>query len=157
MFILFNILETEYDVESNVTKIDQNLFSVNSRSEKQKLYLVDMTTGLCECFIAKDGSPCWHQFCLWSSGLATCPNFLPHFDKAERQKFAEIAIGASLESSYYDTLHSFVGKDENIILAAPLMASHNASSEKQPCEDFIAHSKEINCTMDEVSQEFDKF
>ena len=89
---------------------------------------------------------------MWSSGLATCPNLLPHFGKAERQKFAEIATGASLESFYYDALHSFVEKDENNILAAPLMTSHSdVNSEKQPSEDFIAHSKEVSCTMDEVS------
>ena len=28
---------------------------------------------------------------------------------------------------------------------------------KQLCEDYIAHSKEVSCTMNEVSQEFDKF
>ena len=117
-----------------------------------------MITGLFECFIGKYGSPCWHHFCLWSSGVATCPNFQPHFDKVERQKFVEIAIGASLESFYYDRLHSFVGKDENINLAAPLITSHiDVSSEKQLCEDFIAHSKEVSCTMNEVSREFDKF
>ena len=33
----------------------------------------------------------------------------------------------------------------------------DASSEQQPCEDFIIHSKNISCTMAEVSQEFDKF
>ena len=64
-----------------------------------------MTTGFCECFIAKDGSPYWHQFFLWSSGFASYLNFLHHFDKAERQKFAEIAINASLESFYYSILH----------------------------------------------------
>ena len=101
-----------------------------------------MTTGFYECFTGKDGSSCWHLFCLWSSGFATCLNFLHHFDKAEREKSAEIAIGAYLESFYYDALHSFVGKNENFILAPPLMTSHiNASSEKQSCKDFITHSK----------------
>lgn len=43
-------------------------------------------------------------------------------------------------------------------MAAPLMTSHiDVSSEKQACEDFITHSKEVCCTMDEVSHEFDKF
>ena len=73
--------------------------------------VICLTTRLCECFIGKDGSPGWHQFCLWSSAFDTCLYFLYHFDKAERQKFAEIAIDASLESFCYDTLHSFVGKN----------------------------------------------
>lgn len=43
-------------------------------------------------------------------------------------------------------------------MAAPLMTSHiDVSSEKKACEDFITHSKEVCCTMDEVSHEFDKF
>ena len=50
--------------------------------------VICLTTRLCECFIGKDGSPGWHQFCLWSSAFDTCLYFLYHFDKAERQKFA---------------------------------------------------------------------
>ena len=43
-------------------------------------------------------------------------------------------------------------------MAAPLMTSHiDVSSEKKACEDFITHSKEVCCIMDEVSQEFDNF
>ena len=89
-------------------------YSVASKSEKDKHYMVDMTIGRCECPAEKDGSPCWHQFCLWSSGFASCPNFLSNFDKTERQKFAEIVIGSSLDSLYYETLHSFSERNENV-------------------------------------------
>ena len=75
-----------------------------------------------------------------------------------RQKFFAIAIAASLESFYYDTLHSLEEKNRCINLAAPLMVSHiDVSSEKEPFEDFITHSKEGSCKLHEVSQEFDKF
>ena len=97
---------------------------------------------------------------LWSSGFATCLNFLHHFDKAEREKFAKIAIDVSLENFYYSIFHSFVDKNENFIFAAQLMTSHtNISSEKQPRED-IAHSnngKQFNWKTDKISEEFDKF
>ena len=64
----------------------------------------------------------------------------------ERLTFSEIAFGTSLESLYYDTLHSLMGKDENIVLAAAPVTSHiDVSSEKQPCKDFIAHPKEVSC------------
>ena len=40
-----------------------------------------------------------------------------------------------------------MGKDENIVLAAPPVTSHiDVSSEKQPCKDFIAHPKEVSCS-----------
>ena len=64
-----------------------------------------MIIGICECKAGLDGSPYWHQYLLWSKGISTSSNFLPHFDKFERQKFAEIAFGRSLESSYYNPLH----------------------------------------------------
>ena len=117
-----------------------------------------MTTELCECFIGRNGLPCWHQFYLWFSGLGTCPHFLPNFDKAERQNFTEIVIGASPESSYYDTLHSLKEKNEIFNLAALLMTFHiDVSSEQEHCEGFITHLKEVSCEMDEVSQKSDKF
>ena len=46
-----------------------------------------------------------------------------------------------------------MGKDENIILAAPLMNSHiDVISEKQPCEVFMAHSKEVSCKTGELNK-----
>ena len=45
-----------------------------------------------------------------------------------------------------------MGKDENIILAAPLVNSHiDVNSEEQPFEVFIAHSKEVSCKTGVVS------
>ena len=64
-----------------------------------------MSIGSFECFIGKYGSPCWHQFCLWSR-IGYFTEFSTHFDKIERQRFSKIAIGVSLQSFYYDTLHS---------------------------------------------------
>ena len=40
-----------------------------------------MEIGHCECSVGIDGSPCWHQFILWSHGFSCCPNFLQRFDK----------------------------------------------------------------------------
>ena len=51
-----------------------------------------------------DGLPCWHQFILWSRGFSCCPNFLPRSD-IQRKRFAEIAIGSSLQDPFYDTIH----------------------------------------------------
>lgn len=152
--------DVEYDMEKNIKKIDENLFIVSSRSEKEKTYLVNMSIGCCECFVGKDGSPCWHQFCLWSAGLATCPNFLPHFDKKERQKFSEIAIGVSLESFYYDTVHSIEDDEDNITQLPPtyeLGSEKVVSSKEQPHEDLILNTKIRGYTTDEVFQEFENF
>ena len=64
-----------------------------------------MTIGRCEGFAGKDGSTCLHQYCLWSKGFVSLFNFLPKSDTFQRKRFAEIAIGKCLESSFYEPLH----------------------------------------------------
>ena len=53
-----------------------------------------------------DASPSRHQFILWSHGFSWCPNFLPQFDDSQKNFFTEIAIGSSLDRSFYDAIHS---------------------------------------------------
>ena len=68
-------------------------------------YLVDMNTGICQCKIGMNGSPCKHQYILWAHKLADAVNFLPVLSKEQRQLYAEIAIGMSLSLQYYEGLH----------------------------------------------------
>ena len=82
-----------------------NLYRVPSRSEEEKYYTVDMTVGICECFVGRDGSPCAHQYVLWSENVSDSVNFIPYFSKEERQRFARIAMGTALPLSYYENLH----------------------------------------------------
>lgn len=92
-----------------------------------------MTTGLCEsfieCFIKMDHLTDINFVCGLADWLLA-PIFY-HILTAERQKNSETAIGASLESFHYDILHSLDRKDENINLAAPLMASYTDVSSEQ--------------------------
>ena len=87
--------------------------------------------------------------------------FSTTFDRAKREKFAEIAIDASLKSFYYDTLHSLHSlerTDKNINLETPLMISRiDVCLEQQPYEYFITHSKEVSRTMDEVPRNLTNF
>ncbi|XP_066936103.1 uncharacterized protein [Clytia hemisphaerica] len=99
------VTEYHFDSEKSLRKLGPNLFQVESKTTDGLFYTVDMIIGICECKAGLDGSPCWHQYLLWSKGISTSSNFLPRFDKFERQKFAEIAFGKSLESSYYNPLH----------------------------------------------------
>ena len=61
-----------------------------------------------------DGSPCFHQFILWSRKLATCCNFLPVFDQKQRQNYATIALGESLSIEKYESLRGFAVAEDNI-------------------------------------------
>lgn len=146
-------------MEKNIKRIDENLFSVTRRSKKEKIYLIGMPNGHCECFIGKNVSPCWHQFCLWSTGLATCPTFLPHFDKIERQRFVEIAIDVSLQSFYYDTSHSLDNREESINMMTPQtpVTQIDFDLEEHPSEDLISNIKTKGYSIKEVSQEFENF
>ena len=80
-----------------------------------------MVTGICECPVGCDGSPCVHQYFLWSNSIAESSNFIPAFSEEKRQQFAKVALGFSLPLSYYEGLHSlpspehvhFQNNDEN--------------------------------------------
>ena len=65
-----------------------------------------MNIGKCECPVGSEGSPCFHQYLLWSQQIATNYNFVPKFDEKARQKFAFIAIGKSLNQEIYKPLHT---------------------------------------------------
>ena len=69
-------------------------------------YTVDMSIGTCSCEIGKDGTPCKHQYVLWSANLAHCINFVPVSQPVMRQKLAWIAIERSLPLSFYNNLRS---------------------------------------------------
>ena len=44
----------------NVSTIEKNVFIVPSFSLENKTYMVDMDTGICQCIVGLDGSPCKH-------------------------------------------------------------------------------------------------
>ena len=70
-----------------------NVFSVPSESSDDISYLVDLNAGTCECEIGVNGAPCKHQYTLWAFNKGISHSFLPVFNKEERKRFAEIAIG----------------------------------------------------------------
>ena len=61
----------------------------------------------CILQVGLDGSPCFHQYVLWSRKLASCPNSLPILDACERQYFAtgDFATGDALPILYYESIH----------------------------------------------------
>ena len=65
-----------------------------------------MTTGTCSCENGKDGSPCKHQYVLWSANLASCINFVPVSQPAMRQQLAWIAMERLRPLSFYNNLRS---------------------------------------------------
>ena len=139
----------------SVIQLDSDLFKVKSKSDENLFYIVDMSIGTCECYIGSDGSPCWHQFILWSNGMATSSNFLPHFDKFERKKYAEIAIGSSLETSYYDPLHSIADKNNEDI--PDLTENYSKPNSSVAKNDNILKSTKPNEKIVEALSQFELF
>ena len=79
--------ETLKSYETQITDCGNNIFTIPSFSSDEA-YLVDMTLGICECNIGKCGASWKHQYLLWSTRHANCPNFIPTFNPAECNKFA---------------------------------------------------------------------
>jgi hypothetical protein len=77
----------------NVEKVTDNIFIVPSLSKEGQTYLVDMSSGFCQCKTGMNGSPCKHQYTLWVNKVSDAVNFLPIFSKEQRQMYAEVAIG----------------------------------------------------------------
>ena len=46
------------EILGNITRIDDNVYTVPSFTEHAKQYCVDMNVGICECFQGQSGAPC---------------------------------------------------------------------------------------------------
>ena len=103
---MLSLLGIPYDIQTNLKEVAPNLYQLRSKTKEDVVCTIDMTIGRCECFAGKDGSTCWNQYCLWSKGFASSFHFLTKFDTFQRKIFAEIAVGKSLESSFYEPLRS---------------------------------------------------
>lgn len=103
-------------------------------------YTVDMSIGFCSCENGKDGSPCKHQYLLWSANIAHCINFVPVDQPHMRKKLAWVAIGNSLHISYYKNLRDRDDQDDNEnSTVSSLIENSNKQCEctKEVCEDSL--------------------
>ena len=73
-----------------------------------------MTLGMCDCVIGMNGAPCKHQYLLWSTRMATSPNFLPIVSPSGRERIAKMATNSSLPTEMYEGIH-----DRNLALPMP--------------------------------------
>ena len=73
-----------------------------------------MNVGICECHEGQNGSVCKHQYLLWVSNIETTTNFLPFLDAQERKKYAEIAIGSSMPSIFYEGIHDRIREPSQV-------------------------------------------
>ena len=105
--------EEKERILNDVVSIGEKLYSVPSFTNRDVTYTVDMNIGICECHEGLNGSVCKHQYILWVSGTEKSTNFLPYLDPQERKKYAEIAIGTSLPTEFYEGLHDRVINHEN--------------------------------------------
>ena len=109
-----------------VSHLGDNLYSVPSCSNPHSSYLVDMTTGLCQCRIGQDGSPCKHQYILWENRICGSPNFVPFHSAKDRMHFAKLATQSNLEPEMYEGVHDRV---LNIERFEACQSAHSASSD----------------------------
>ena len=91
-----------------VLDLGEKLYKVPSCSNMGVTYLVDMNIGLCECKKGLDGSPCKHQYLLWSNRISGSPNFLPFFSATDRMHFSKLATGSTLQPEMYEGIHDRV-------------------------------------------------
>ena len=103
-----------------------------------------MTIGTCSCENGKDGSPCKHQYVLWSANLASCINFVPVSQPARHQKLAWIAIERSLPLSFYNNLRT---PDDSIEPTSGETDMPELCSENQPA---IQPSNSPSCVEEEL-------
>ena len=108
-----------------------------------------MTIGVCSCEIGSDGSPCKHQYVLWSANIANCLNFIPIAHPEVRQKLAWIAIEQSLPLSYYSNLRTSCLSQEPVADKLP------ATTEPQQVTDIISPHNTEDLEGDDEHQEPD--
>ena len=114
MYIIPGKAELEL-MNRNIKSDGNSLYRVSSRTKQGKYYTVDMSIGMCECFIGCDGSPCENQLVLWSENIAGSVNFIPFTRKDERQRFVRIALGTALPLTLYKPLHSSAQVEVNVV------------------------------------------
>ncbi|XP_066933770.1 uncharacterized protein [Clytia hemisphaerica] len=85
-------------------------YLVPSFKNQESFYFVDTDLGVCECEVGRYGTPCKHQYLIWTHGLKS-NNFLPYLSCEERKKCSYIAIGKVLEDELYESIHDHLDQD----------------------------------------------
>ena len=96
--------EEQEKILGSLARLGNNNFLVGSVTSDNQ-YLVDMNSGLCQCYQGINGSPCKHQYILWASRIADSLNFIPRFSPEQKKMFSELAIGCSMEIYKYEGIH----------------------------------------------------
>ena len=109
------LVDETKSVLQRIVSLDDSNFIVPSLTVQNKVYHVDMTLAMCDCVIGMNGAPCKHQYLLWSSRMATSPNFLPIFSPSDRERLAKMATNSSLPTEMYEGIH-----DRNLALPMPV-------------------------------------
>ena len=94
--------------------IDACTYLVNSQTEREVKYLVDMSLGVCSCTAGQDGSPCSHQAAVVKHYHIPAVNCIPTLSSESRQLLANVALGCnSVQNPYfYSSLHQ--KKEEHV-------------------------------------------
>ena len=93
------------EISCNITNSGGNIYVIPSFSNDNVRYTIDMDLGICDCEVGSDGSPCKHQYLLWTTHKSGNSNFLPYLSAEERKMYSYLAIGETLPDVYYEGLH----------------------------------------------------
>ena len=85
----------------------EQTYLVDSQTERNVKYLVDMSVGICSCMGGQDGSPCSHQAAVVKCYGIPSVNCIPTLSSPTRQEIAVIGIGpkAIQDCQFYASLH----------------------------------------------------
>ena len=86
---------------------DEQTYLVDSQTERNVKYLVDMSVGICSCMGGQDGSPCSHHAAIVKLYGVPSVNCIPTLSSQTRQEIAVIAIGSKAieDSHFYASIH----------------------------------------------------
>ena len=108
-FIALRFCGIKYSAVSAETihKGENNIFYVNSRSERGLVHTVDMQLGICSCKQGVDGAPCSHQAAVSKHFHVYSTNSVISLFPEKRKEFASIALGSKAEQDigYYASIH----------------------------------------------------
>ena len=138
------------------------IFHVNSRSERDLVYTVDMHLGTCSCPQGINGAPCSHQAAISKYFHVYSINALPNLFPERRRDLAIIALGkeAKTDLAYYSSIHQKAVEaamentgDESVSVSDRFVNAWNTvkedaihTGEKRLQEETVLHEEaEVSC------------
>ena len=84
----------------------EDVYTVESRTQKNQTWIVDLRAGTCTCPRGREGQPCAHQLSASLKYRRHCLNKIPTASAVGRRLYAQVAVGKdTLPLQFYSHLH----------------------------------------------------